>query len=81
MPKSKYKQFHDHQEIEVQEGVGLNFACCDCALVHDLQVRHENGKVFVSFTRNNRATASLRRRYVVPMVSRTAGADSEGGAK
>ena len=70
MAKSKYKQFHDHKEIEVQPGIGLNFACCDCALVHDLQVRLENGKVFVSFTRDNRATGQLRRRYDTPMVKR-----------
>src|SRR5512139_3226592 len=70
MAKSKYKQFHDHKEIEVQPGVGLNFACCDCALVHDLQIRLEDGKVFVSFTRDNRATGQLRRRYHTPMVKR-----------
>lgn len=70
MAKSKYKQFHDHKEIEVQPGIGLNFACCDCALVHDLQVRLEDGKVFVSFTRDNRATGQLRHRYDTPMVSR-----------
>lgn len=70
MAKSKYKQFKDGQEIEVEPGVGLNFACCDCALVHDLQVRLENGKVFVSFTRDNRKTAALRRHYVTPMQPR-----------
>jgi hypothetical protein len=70
MPKSKYKQFQDHQEIEVAPGVGLNFACCDCGLVHDLQVRLENGKIFVSFTRDNRKTAALRRHYIMPMEAR-----------
>jgi hypothetical protein len=67
MIKSKYKPSHDHQETEVIPGIGLNFACCDCALVHDLQVRLEDGKIFISFTRNNRATAQLRRHYDTPM--------------
>ncbi len=66
--RSKYKQFHDGDEIEIQEGVGLNFACCDCGLVHDLQIRLVDGKVFASFVRNNRATAALRRHYDMPMV-------------
>ena len=70
MAKSKYKQFKDHQEIEVQPGIGLNFACCDCGLVHDLQIKVENGKVFVSFTRDNRATGALRRHYYMPMEKR-----------
>lgn len=70
---SKYKQFQDNQEIEVQEGIGLNFACCDCGLVHDLQVRYTDGKIFLSFKRENRKTAALRRHYIMPMVARQQG--------
>lgn len=80
MAKSKYKQFKDGQEIEVEPGIGLNFACCDCALVHDLQVRLDGGKAFVSFARDNRRTAALRRRYITPMSAPNKSLKSDGSA-
>jgi len=68
---SKYEHFENNQEIEIEEGVGLNFACCDCALVHDLQIRvDESGRVFLSFVRDNRRTGALRRHHGVPEIER-----------
>ena len=46
------------------------FACCDCGLVHEMQFRIKIGRyvdsVVFRVTRNNKATAAMRRgkRYV-----------------
>lgn len=36
-------------------------ACCDCGLVHDIEVWVEEGRVALRVARNNRATAQVRR--------------------
>ena len=35
--------------------------CCDCSLVHKLQFKIVNGKIFIKFKRDNRATAAYRK--------------------
>ena len=35
--------------------------CCDCGLVHDYYFRVVNGRVQFRATRNNRATAAVKR--------------------
>ena len=46
-------------------GHGYRIACCDCGLVHDIDIRiaDDSGEGVVEFraTRNNRATAARRR--------------------
>jgi hypothetical protein len=37
-------------------------ACCDCGLVHSLDFRVRKGRAQFRVSRNNRATAAMRRR-------------------
>lgn len=64
----KFERVESDEEIEVDLSKGLNFACCDCALVHEMSVRIEGAKVFVSFRRNNRKTSALRRHHGIPIL-------------
>ena len=47
----------------------LSFACCDCALVHELRVIRDGDKIFISFTRNQRKTGAMRRHHGVPAIA------------
>lgn len=40
---------------------GYKAACCDCGLVHRVDVRIRNGRVQFRVARDNRATAAVRR--------------------
>lgn len=40
---------------------GHRIACCDCGLVHVVEFAVVDGKVDVRFSRDNRATAAMRR--------------------
>jgi len=42
--------------------------CCDCGLVHDLQMRTSNGEVEIRIARNERATAAARRAHKKAVV-------------
>ena len=39
----------------------LRMACCDCKLVHEFKFRIVKGKITFIITRDNRATANMRR--------------------
>ena len=65
----KFVHVESDEEIEIDLSKGLNFACCDCALVHEMNVRVDGEKVFVSFRRNNRKTSALRRYHGIPMLA------------
>jgi hypothetical protein len=45
----------------IETGVRYRMACCDCGLVHELEFKIENGKVYMRAFRNNRSTSALRR--------------------
>ena len=56
---------------------GYRMACCDCGLVHNLRFRivthgGQRAKVIFTASRNNRATAALRRyrKYPATLVHR-----------
>ena len=65
----KFVHVESDEEIEIDLSEGLNFACCDCALVHEMSVRVDGEKVFISFRRNNRKTSALRRYHGIPMLT------------
>lgn len=48
---------------------GFRMACCDCNLVHEMDVRIYKGRVQFRMRRNNRATAALRRSKHQPTTS------------
>ena len=65
MIKSKlYRQLYDGDSIELnpQKNI-LNFACCDCGLVHNIKftVNHRQ-KMRMTLKRDNRRTGRMRRR-------------------
>jgi len=58
-----YDKRKDGEGVRVNmEKESLNFACCDCGLVHRLDFWHIKGKIYdIVFFRENRATGQLRR--------------------
>ncbi len=60
---SKYGKLEDYEEVIMVPSTDiLRFGCCDCALVHDIRIRIESDdKAIITFRRQNRATAQLRR--------------------
>lgn len=58
----KYKQAFDGEEIPVDQD-GINFACCDCGLVHHLTATVQNGAIVLTFSRDNRRTSAIRRHH------------------
>ena len=60
MTASTYKQVWDGDWITLPK-TGLQLACCDCYLTHDIDLRIRKGKIEVRFNRNNRITGQLRR--------------------
>ena len=65
----KFEHVDNGEWIEVTPREKLSFACCDCALVHELDVAIEDdGTIFISFTRNQRKTGAMRRHHGVPAM-------------
>lgn len=65
---SKYKQIEEMVPVTLKKfqhrgikWVRLNFACCDCGLVHGILIEPRSKKVRLWFSRDNRRTANLRR--------------------
>ena len=56
----KYKQVQSGEWIEPITK-GFRLACCECSLVHNMDVRIKNGQVQWRMSRNNRATGQVRR--------------------
>ena len=48
---------------------GYKMTCCDCGLVHTINFRIHKGHIQLQPTRDNRATAQLRRYRMFPMVN------------
>ena len=61
----KYEQVWDDEPFLTEVGEDLDLSCCDCGLVHTFAIlpKQRNKKKVLEWTvtRNNRATASLRR--------------------
>ena len=57
----KYEQVYDGDKVEVAQAGGINICCCDCGLVHHIDVKVKRGNVTIMFSRNNRKTAAMRR--------------------
>lgn len=52
---------------------GYRFACCDCSLVHDLELMEdpgEPGRFLLRMRRNNRSTGQLRRHAGIKLTYR-----------
>jgi len=48
-----------------------DLACCDCGLIHGIEVRVHYGEPQIRMTVNKRATASYRRRNTLPFKPRS----------
>ncbi|MFA5340428.1 MAG: hypothetical protein WC332_01500 [Clostridia bacterium] len=59
----KNRQLKDGESITLIDSVVHYLRCCDCGLVHRLDVSHGKGQrhTVVTFTRDNRATSQVRR--------------------
>lgn len=66
---SKYKQLVSGEWGELQKSWDLS--CCDCHLVHGIEIRVRNGEAQIRFTVDNRATAQLRRHYKIKVKRKT----------
>ncbi len=61
---SKYKDIKDNEWHPVH--AEMRVMCCDCGLVHDYEYKiDEDERVFIRSNRNNRATATARRRQKI----------------
>lgn len=62
---SSYPKAKVGQKVKINtEKEILRLACCDCGLVHQMDIeidQNENGVVYIVAPRNERATAQLRR--------------------
>ena len=60
--KDPYEQIHDGEWFDLDIEAGLDLACCDCGLVHNIRWRARKNKIQMKMTRDKRATAARRRR-------------------
>jgi hypothetical protein len=67
---NKYVQLYDGDGFKVtKDGGVINFACCDCGLVHKFGLAIENdGDIGFALERNNRSTGQLRRFRKYPLL-------------
>lgn len=68
---SKFKDIEDGEPIVLHyrqacntKGTNMNFACCDCGLVHNIVFIPLKTRLKLYFWRDNRRTANRRRRKV-----------------
>jgi hypothetical protein len=55
-----YRKIANGEEVVIK-GKTIGLCCCDCGLVHDIEIKVKKGKVVMIFTRNNHKTAGMRR--------------------
>ena len=61
---SKYQKLTEGDVIELNAKENtLNFACCDCGLVHRIAFGIHGQDLGIAMERNDRATAQLRRHW------------------
>lgn len=59
---SRYHVLTDCEGVKLESGIPFRFACCDCALVHDIVIVSTDEKpVGFAVKRNKRATSARRR--------------------
>jgi len=68
---------HRYPDVQAGEEFRLKWkehawkpACCDCHLVHWFDMRVEGDEIVIVGSRDNRATAQLRRWRGIPIVER-----------
>ena len=59
MSKSQYELIDTGKWFDLPDL--MDFACCDCGLVHRITVRLKNGRVQLKMVRNGPATGGHRR--------------------
>ena len=66
---SKFTNINDGEPITLKyrqaqglKGANMNFACCDCSLVHNVVIMPLKTRVKLYFWRDNRRTVNRRRR-------------------
>ncbi len=66
---SKFEDIKDGEPVTInyrqafkQKGATMNFACCDCGLVHNIVYMPLKTRIKIYFWRDNRRTANRRRR-------------------
>ncbi len=50
-----------YRQAKGMKGANMNFACCDCGLVHNIVYEPLKTRIKVYFFRDNRRTANRRR--------------------
>ncbi len=66
---AKFKDIKDgepvvlkYMQAQKQKGAVMNFACCDCGLVHNIVYMPLKTRIRIYFWRDNRRTANRRRK-------------------
>lgn len=57
----KYSKVKDGEWVESVVEEGYKMACCDCGLVHKVDFKIEDNRVWIKMNRDYRATAAVRR--------------------
>jgi hypothetical protein len=57
---TKYRQENENEWIRPQMR-GYKMCCCDCGLVHEIVFKIEGKHIIFKVSRDNRATAAVRR--------------------
>jgi hypothetical protein len=58
---SRYEQTYSDEWFVIPRS-GMDIACCDCGLVHDVRVRIKGTHIEARFERDARKTSALRRK-------------------
>lgn len=70
MAKKRFSDIEAGQEVVIDwRKEDLHMACCDCNLVHIIQLKVVGSKIVMQAWLHNRKTASLRRYRGVPVVA------------
>ena len=56
----KYQQLTDGEEFEINIGDGLLHKCCDCGLVHRINIKLKKDKIGLTFFREDGRTRAVR---------------------
>lgn len=62
MRKGAYHHLSEEEWLDVPRGAQLHLACCDCSLVHVVEIRKRGTTTQLRFARHERATAALRKK-------------------
>jgi hypothetical protein len=69
MTKNSFLKIEAGEEVVINlEKEYLDFACCDCNLVHRFLFQVNGNNLIMRFYRHNRKTAALRRYRGIPII-------------